>query len=122
MAVTHDSCTRNDIAVAVTSLLGAAGYLELQTGGAVEVATLTFSNPAFAAPALGVSSANAITADVNATGGTMTVAAFYSSAANRIMTCSVSTTGGTGDIKFNSITVLAAQQVTITSLSYTAPT
>lgn len=122
MSVTHESCTRNLIANTVCSLLGASGYLELQTTSTVEVATLNFASTAFSTAVAGVATANSITADTNATGGTMAQASFLTSGAVRIMTCTVSSTGGTGDIKFNSVVVSAGQQVSITSLSYTAPT
>lgn len=122
MSVTHESCTRNLIANTVTSLLGASGYLELQTTSTVAVATLRFASTAFSSAVAGAATANTITADAAAVGGTMAQASFMSSTPSRVMTCTVSSSGGAGDIKFNSVIVGAGQQVSITSLSYTAPT
>lgn len=71
MAVTHPTAVRNAIADLVVDGIdagAAAGTLEFQTAGSVEVATLTFSDPAFGAAAAGVATASAITSDSSATG------------------------------------------------------
>lgn len=124
MAVTHSTAVRNAMADAVVDAIDAgagAGTLEFQTSGNVEVATLTFSDPAFGAAANGVATANAITADASATGGTIAKAVAKDSNGNTIFTCSVTATGGGGDITLNSLVISAAQQVSLSSLTYTAP-
>lgn len=124
MAVTHSTAVRNAIANAVVDAIDAgagAGTLEFQTSGNVEVATLTFSDPAFGDAANGVATANAITADSSATGGTIAKAVAKDSNGNTIFTCSVTATGGGGDITLNSLVISAGQQVSLTSLTYTAP-
>jgi hypothetical protein len=85
------------------------------------VATLTFGNPAFGAAANGVATANAITADASATGGTIAKARLKNAAGTDKIICSVTATGGGGDITLNSVVTSAGQQVSITSLTYTAP-
>lgn len=124
MAVTHSTTVRNAIADAVVDAIdggAAAGTLELQTSGNVEVATLTFSDPAFGAAANGVATASAITSDTSATGGTIAKAVAKDSSGNTIFTCSVTATGGGGDITLSSLVVSAGQTVSVSSLTYSAP-
>ena len=122
MAVTHPTTVRNTIADAVVDSIdtGGAGSLIFQTSGDVEVATLTFSATAFGAASSGTATANAITSDTSATGGT--VAKFKiqnGSAADAGFAGAVSTSGS--DINLSSLTVGAGDTVSISSLTYTAP-
>jgi hypothetical protein len=124
MAVTHPTAVRTVLADAVVDRIdagAAAGTLEFQTAGSAEVATLTFSDPAFGAAANGVATANAITSDTNATGGTITKAVAKDSNGVEVFTCSVTATGGGGDIELSSVVVSAGQTVSLSSLTYTAP-
>lgn len=126
-AVTHPTAMRNSLADLVVDSLdtGAAspsvGILEFQTSGDVEVATCQFSMPAFGAASGGTATANAITADPSATGGTIAKARGKNSSGTEIFACSVTATGGGGDITMNSVVVSAGQQVSMTSLTYSAP-
>lgn len=124
MAVTHPSAVRSAIADLVVDRIdagAAAGTLEFQTSGDVEVATLTFSDPAFGAAAAGVATASAITSDASATGGTIAKARLKDSNGVEVCACSVTASGGGGDIQLNSVVVSAAQAVSVSSLTYTAP-
>lgn len=123
MAVTHVTAIRNGIADLVVDSLdgGSPGYISFQTSADVEVARLTLSNPAFGAAANGTATANAITADSNADGGTIAKAKFFNSADVQKFACSVTATGGGGDITLGSVIISAGQQVSLSSLSYTAP-
>lgn len=124
MAVTHPTGVRNAIADLVVDRIdagAAAGTLEMQTSGDVEVATLTFSDPAFGAAAAGTATASAITQDSSATGGTIAKARAKDSDGNEVFACSVTATGGGGDITLNSVVVSAGQAVAVSSLTYTAP-
>jgi hypothetical protein len=124
MAVTHTTTVRNSLADLVVDLIDAgasAGTLEFQTSGNVEVATLTFSDPAFGAASSGTATASAITSDASATGGTVAKAVAKDSNGNACFTCSVTATGGGGDIELNSVSVSAGQQVSVSSLTYSAP-
>lgn len=124
MAVTHPAVVRNAIADLVRLRVDAgpaAGTLEFQTAGDVEVATLTFSDPAFGAAAAGTCTAAAITADAGATGGTIAKARAKDSTGAEVFACSVTATGGGGDIQLNSVVISAGQQVAITSLTYSSP-
>lgn len=124
MAVTHPTAVRTGIADFVVDQLDEGsppGTLVFQTSGDVEVATLTLGNPAFGAAVAGVATAAAITADSSATGGTIAKARLKNAAGTDKIICSVTATGGGGDITLNSVVTSAGQQVSITSLTYTAP-
>lgn len=123
MAVTHPTAVRNAIADLVVDGIdagAAAGTLEFQTAGSVEVATLTFSDPAFGAASGGTATASAITSDTNATGGTITKAVLQDSDGVDKILCSVTATGGGGDIELSSVVVSSGQTVSVSSLTYTA--
>lgn len=122
MAVTHATTVRTAIADLVVDLIDAgagAGTLEFLTSGDVEVATLTFSDPAFGAASSGTATASAITNDTSATGGT--VAKFVTKDSNGVAVFygAVSTSGS--DINLSSLSVGAGDTVAISSLTYSAP-
>jgi hypothetical protein len=124
MSVTHPTAVRNGLADFVVDQLDEGtppGTLVFQTSGDVEVATLTLGNPAFGAAASGTATANAITADSSATGGTIAKARLKNAVGTDKIICSVTATGGGGDITLNSVVVSAGQQVTMSSLTYSAP-
>ena len=121
MAVTHGTATRNALADTVLAEIDAdvgAGTLEFQTSGAVEVATLTLSDPAgvVAAEVLTFSS---ITDDTSATGGTVDRFEIKSNGGGSRVLGSVATSGG--DINLSSLVIGVGDTVSITSLTYTAP-
>lgn len=124
MAVTHPTAVRTGIADHVVDQIDEGtppGSLVFQTSGDVEVATLPFGNPAFGAAANGVATANAITSDTNATGGTIAKARLKNAAGTDKVICSVTAVGGGGDIELSSVAVSAGQTVSLSSLTYTAP-
>lgn len=123
-AVTHPTAVRNAIADLVVDLIDAgagAGTFELQTSADAEVATLTFGDPAFGAAANGTAAANAITSDTNATGGTAAKAVAQDSDGTDVFLCSVSATGGGGDVELSSVEIGAGDTVSMSALSYSAP-
>ena len=124
MSVTHPAATRSGIADYVVDQIDLntpPGKIIMQTSGGTTVATLTFSNPAFGAASSGVATAAAITADSSAVGGTVAKAEFRQGGGTAIVLCSVTATGGGGDITLNSVIISAGQTVSISSLTYTAP-
>jgi hypothetical protein len=124
MSVVHTSTIRSGIADYVVDQIdtgGGAGYIEFQTSGDVEVATLPFAATAFGAASTGVATAAAITSDTNATGGTITKARFKKFNATEVLSCSVTAIGGGGDIQLSSVVISSGQTVGLTSLTYTAP-
>lgn len=120
MAVVLEATARNAAADAVVDLLD-GGTIVFQTAGSVEVATLTLGTPAFGASVAGTATANAITSDTSATGGTIAKAVFRTSAAASLFTVSVTATGGGGDIELSSLTVGAGDTVSMSSYTHTQP-
>lgn len=122
MAVTHPTTVRNGLADYVVDLIDAgagAGTLEFQTSGNVEVATLTFSDPAFGAATGGTATASAITSDTSATGGTVAKFVVKDSNGNPVFYGAVGTSGS--DINLSSLAVGVGDTVSISSLTYSAP-
>ena len=117
-----ETAARNAACDAIVDLIDAgagAGTLEFETSGDVEVATLTFSDPAFGAASTGTATASSITADSSATGGTVAQASIYDSDSNKIMELTVATSGA--DINISSTTVAATESVSCSSLTITVP-
>ena len=124
MAVTHPTSVRNVLCDTVVDRIdagAAAGTLVFQTSGDAEVATLGFSDPAFGAAVNGTATANAISSDSSATGGTIAKARAFDSNAVEVFACSVTAVGGGGDIELNSVAIANGQELTMTALTYSAP-
>lgn len=123
MALTHVTAIRNQLADLVVDAIDAgtgAGYVEIQTSGDAEVATLTFSDPAFGAASSGTATANAITDDSDATGGTAAKFRVFDSDDTEIWSGTVTATGGGGDLTLTSVAIGATDTVSITSWTYSA--
>ncbi len=90
------------------------------TGGTVtnEVATLTFGDPSMGAAASGAVSANSITSDTNATGGTAAWFRITDSTGAFVMDGDVGTSGS--DLNLNTTSIAAASTVSVSSLQITA--
>jgi len=126
MTTTHSEPTRDGIADLVVDELddgstNAQGQIEIQTSGTVEVATLPASNPAFSTASFGVATANSITDDTSATGGTAALYEFQDRDESGVFLGDVTATGGGGDIELSTVIIPAAGTVQITSFTYTAP-
>lgn len=125
-AVTHPTPVRTSVCDFIVDKLdvGAASpsnaILNFDTSGDVMVAHLPMSVPAFGNASSGTATANAITTDPNAVGGTVAKFRITDSSATSIILGSVTATGGGGDITLNSVTISAAQPVSMTSLTYSA--
>jgi hypothetical protein len=126
MALTLATPMRDAISDAVDATInagGGAGYLEFQTSGDVEVATITFDATAFGASSTGViTMAGAPKSDTNATGGIMAKFKIFDNGApgTLLITGAVSTTGS--DINFaGGLTIGATDTVTLTSFTITCP-
>lgn len=123
MSVTHPTAVRTTVADTVVDLIDGGtppGHLVMQTSGGVTVATLTFAATAFGGAVAGVATAAAIVSDTNAVGGTIAKAELRNAAGTAIILCSVTATGGGGDITLSSVIISAGQTVSISSLTYTA--
>lgn len=125
MAVTHSPAARDDLANRIATLVntgaGSNATLEFQTSGDVEVATCNFSATAFGAASSGTITANAIASDTDATGGTVAKAVIKDKDGDIVLSGTVTTSGGGGDIIMSSLSVGAGDTVSASSLTYTAP-
>lgn len=124
MAITHPTDVRTALADFVVDQLdeGAPpGALVFLTSGGATVATLALSNPAFGSAVNGTATANAITSDTNAVGGTIAKAELRNAAGTAKILCSVTLAAGGGDITLSSLVISAGQTVSVTSLTYSAP-
>lgn len=126
MAVTHGSALRTTLANAAVDSVddgAGAGYVEFQTAGSVETATVTCSNPAAGDASGPTATFNDFTVDSSATGGDTTKFVIKDSNTVDKILGTVSGSGGAGDIKLTTVssTIPAGAEVDITSLTYTAP-
>jgi hypothetical protein len=121
MAVTHPTAVRNGLADFVVDQLD-GGTLVFLSAGDVTLASLGFGTPAFGAASSGIATANAITPDTSADAtGTVTKAELRDSGGpTAIVLCSVTATGGGGDIELSSTSITAGDTVQMTSLTYAA--
>ena len=123
MSVTLTTAARNAACNAIVDLIdagaGAGTLVFVQSDGSTEVATLTFSDPAFGNAATGVATASAITSDTSATGGTTTIALLKDSDGTEVLRCSVGTSGA--DINLSNNVIVAAETVAVTALTVTVP-
>jgi hypothetical protein len=124
MAVTHPTAIRNAFADLITSTCSTTGRLIFRITGSTAnspstaVATLTLSNPIAPGASGGVITLSTITADTNATGGTVAFATLGTSGGTIACHCAVSTSAS--DINLSSLTVGAGDTVSVSSLTYTA--
>lgn len=127
MAITLQTSARNAACDAIVGLIDAgagAGTIEIKSlastvSGINEVATLTFSDPAFGGASSGTATASAISDDTNATGGTAAAFTVFDSDSNPIFQGTVSTSGA--DLNLSSTTIGAGDTVSITSFTVTMP-
>jgi hypothetical protein len=96
-----------------------AGNLKFETSGDVEIATLTFSDPAFGNAATGVATASAITADTSATGGTIAQVSAYDSDNTKVFELDAGTSGTYMIVSSTSVGV--GDTVSCSSLTVTVP-
>lgn len=99
---------------------GGSGLWEVHSAAfAAELATMTFSYPAFGAAAAGVATASAITDDTNATAGTAAVMRVTTSTPTTLYQGTVGTSGA--DLNLNTLSIAGGDTVSITSATITMP-
>ncbi len=129
MAMTLPNASRSAMCDALVDLVdggAGAGTIEIKTGastvaGTNEAATLTFSDPAFGAASNGVATANSITSDTSATGGTASHCTVFDSNSAAVWQGTVTATSGGGDVELSSTTIGAGATVSISSMTVTVP-
>jgi len=125
MAVTHPSSMRSLIADTVTAQADGGSTLArllLQDSGSTTVVTMKMASTAFGAAAAGVCTANSITNSTALLGATVTIGLITNSTLTTVCAFSVTSTGGGGDLELSSNVLSSGQTVSITALTYTAPT
>lgn len=122
MAITHSTAARNKAADEVLALLNAGGGGDLMflTAADAEVATCALSGTAFGSASSGTATANAISDDEDATGGTTTKFELRDGNDNMVITGSVGLPSSGADIELSSVEIGAGDKVEVTSLTYTA--
>lgn len=126
MTVGHYAITRTAIADLVTDMLDGTlpGKLVFLDADDEVVATCFFAQPeAFQAAVDGLAFANSISPELDAPGGEIAYATFRNGDTDDdIIDCSVTATGGGGDIELTSITVIPGQVVLMDEgMFYLAP-
>lgn len=127
MSIVHSTAARNAAADAVVDLLDTgsgdpAGDLRLLTSGDVVLVTMPLANPAFGASSSGVATASAIADATAAASGTAAKFQLRDRDNNNVITGTVTATGGGGDFEVDNTNIASGQTVSVTSLTYTAPT
>ena len=123
---THTSAVKSAMADAAVDLVDvgttdATGDLVFLTAGDVVVATLALSNPSFGAAVAGVATANAITADSSAVGGTIAKFILQDRDNTEVVRGTCSLAAGGGEMELSSLVITATEEVRVDSLDYTVP-
>lgn len=123
MALTLTTASKNATLDALWDQLNdgaGAGTVDITDSGDVVLATLTFSDPAFAAATGGTKTANAITSDTSAAAtGTAAKCKFYDSDSTLIATGTVSTSGA--DLNLSDLSITAGDTVSCSSMVASHP-
>lgn len=126
MALTLTTAARNAACNAIVDLVdvgstNASARIELMTSGDVEVATMVMSNPAFGAAVAGVATANSISNDSSATGGTVALFRVIDRDETEVWRGTVGTPGSGADVTMSTTTVGAGDIVAVSSFTFTMP-
>ena len=119
MALTHQDNARNTMVNAVTALANSGSLIFYQADTTTPVATIVLGNPAFGAAVAGVATAEGLPlVDTNVAGGTTTNFKIRTSGAAEVLSGLVNTSGA--DINLSSTTLNNGDQLSISTLTYTA--
>lgn len=126
MAITLSTSARNAACDAIVDLVDngttdANGDLVFMTSGDVEVATLAFSDPAFGASSSGVATANAITSDTDATGGTAVSFKVVDRDNTEVWRGTVGTIGSGADLEISVTSIGAGDTIEVLDFTFTVP-
>lgn len=126
MSMTLPNATREALITAFGALVdggAGAGTGEFQIAAGTEVATVIFSDPAFASYTNGVGTLDTVTGDADATGnaGPVTKFVIKDSDGTVVATLSVGLPGSGADVEITNTTIAAHEGVDITSGTITMP-
>lgn len=128
MALTHATATRNSLADQIDTLVNtgsadAGGDIKIMTSGDAELVVITLGNPAFGAASSGTISGSGLPKTGTA-GATGTAAKFDLRDRDNtiILSGTVTSTGGGGDIELDNTSIANGQAVSLDTLTYDAPT
>ena len=124
MTTTISTVARNAACDAIVDLIDAGstdanGDLVIQTSGDAEVAILALSEPAFGDAAAGVATANTISDDTNATGGTAANFILQDKDNTEVMRGDCGTSGS--ELNLSSLSIGSGDTVSVSSLTVTVP-
>ena len=118
MTLTEEA--RNAAVDAVVALFD-SGDIQFQTAADNEVATLPFAATAFGAAVSGTATANTITDDTSAAGGTIDHAVLRKSDNTEVIEVTCGLVGSGQDIELTSLSIGVGDTVSITSMTMTMP-
>lgn len=125
MAFTLTTATRNAAVNAVVDLLdggtGAGNVVFMTASGGSTLATCALSATAFGAASDGSAAIDTVTDDTNASAGTCTYASFQDGDGTEHFSCSVTASGGGGDIEFSTNVWSAGDTIGLSSFTVTCP-
>lgn len=126
MALTLTATTASAAADAAVDLLdggsgNSTGDIDFRNAGGTSLCVCNLADPAFNAAASGVASAGTIAQGVVSTQGTISTAVFRNKSNSEVFRCTVSLSGGGGDIILTGTSVNVNDTIDITSLTYTQP-
>lgn len=124
MTTTISAAARNAACDAIVDLIDlgstdANGDLVIQSAADAEIATLALSDPAFGDAAAGVATANAISDDSNATGGTADNFILRDKDNTEVMRGLCGTSGA--ELNLSSLSIGSGDTVSVSSLTATMP-
>lgn len=123
MSVTHATAVRSAIADLIDTLVNTgAGTSKLRLrDGTVTIVDFNLSDPAFGAASSGVITLNStpIAATAGASGD-VDNAQLLDQDGSVVLSCSVTGTGGGGDIEVSNVSIANGQDCSLTSLTYAA--
>lgn len=126
MSVTHATAVRSALADLIDTLVNtgttnAGGILRLRDS-TTTIVDFDLADPAFGAAASGVITlAGVPIAATAAASGDVDNAQLLDQDEGVVLSCSVTATGGGGDIEVSNISIANGQDCSLTSLTYTAP-
>ena len=124
MSVTHATAVRSALADLIDTLVNTgSGTAKLRLrDGTTTIVDFDLADPAFGAASSGVITlASTPIAATAAASGDVDNAQLLDQDAGVVLSCSVTATGGGGDIEVSNVSIANGQDCSLTSLTYSAP-